>query len=279
MTIATVMTIVSQDEQIESLIPQAAALAERLDAHLEVLVLGIDEVQMGYYFAGADAIVQQRTLDMAREEAERMTEAARKVAERDATRWDVHGAVAQYGALNDIVARTTRYADIVVLSAPYAEDARPRHETILESTLFSGQAPVLVLPEGGLPENFLGQVVIGWNDGSEALQSVRFAMPLLREAELVHIAVIDPPERGPDRAEPGRSLATMLDRHGVKAEVALLPKSHPRIAQVLQEYAEDVGAGLIVGGAYGHSRFRQAILGGATRDLLSGMKVPILLAH
>lgn len=275
----TVMAILGDPAAAQQLIPPAAALARDFDAHLDVLCLGVDAVQMGYYFAGADAVVQQATLDQARKRAEAAAEAAEAAAAAEGVRFSVRGVVAQFGALSEVVAETARYADLVVLPQPYREDAASEDEAILEAALFAGRVPVLVLPDAGLPEGFGGRAVLGWNGGGEALAAARGALPLLQRAESCSIAVVNPPTRGADSAEPGRSLCTMLDRHGVAAEIALLPKTHPNVADVLADHVADRDATLLVAGAYSHSRLREAILGGATRALLSGSRVPVLMAH
>ena len=91
--------------------------------------------------------------------------------------------------------------------------------------------------------------------------------------------VIDPPAHGPERSDPGGLLCQLLVRHGVKAEVSVLARALPRVSDVLARQARDVDADMIVMGAYGHSRFREAILGGATRDMLEKSEVPVFLAH
>jgi nucleotide-binding universal stress UspA family protein len=95
----------------------------------------------------------------------------------------------------------------------------------------------------------------------------------------VNIAVIDPPNYGPERSDPGGALCQMLVRHGVKAEVSVLAKTMPRVSEVLVRHVRDQNADLLVMGAYGHSRFREAILGGATRDMLELAQGPVFLAH
>ena len=105
------------------------------------------------------------------------------------------------------------------------------------------------------------------------------ALPLLQAAHLVNIAVIDPPQHGPERSDPGGMLCQMLVRHGVKAEVSVLARSMPRISDVLNRHVRDMDADMLVMGAYGHSRFREAILGGATRNMLEMAEVPVLMAH
>ena len=74
-------------------------------------------------------------------------------------------------------------------------------------------------------------------------------------------------------------LSQMLARHGVKCEIDVLSKSMTRVSDILNRHASDTESDLIVMGAYGHSRFREAILGGATRNMLEQSSVPVFLAH
>ena len=111
------------------------------------------------------------------------------------------------------------------------------------------------------------------------MAAVRRAMPLLTAAETVNIAVIDPPKHGPERSDPGGMLCQMLVRHGARAEVSVLAKTLPRISDILGRHVRDMDADMLVMGAYGHSRFREAILGGATRNMLEQAEVPVLMAH
>jgi nucleotide-binding universal stress UspA family protein len=91
--------------------------------------------------------------------------------------------------------------------------------------------------------------------------------------------MIDPPTHSPERSDPGGAVCLMLARHGVKAEVSILSRTLPRVSEILTRFATEHGANLIVMGAYGHSRFRESLLGGATRDMLEGTSLPLLMAH
>jgi len=95
----------------------------------------------------------------------------------------------------------------------------------------------------------------------------------------VDITVIDPPSHGPERSDPGGQLGQWLARHGVRTEVTVLAKTLPTAADVLQRHVEETATDMVVMGAYGHSRLREAILGGATRQMLETAKVPVLMAH
>ena len=93
------------------------------------------------------------------------------------------------------------------------------------------------------------------------------------------VTVVDPPGHGPERSDPGGMLCQFLTRHGVKAAVTVLARSEAPVAQVLARHALDLGADLMVMGAYGHSRLREAVLGGATRTVLENTHIPVLMAH
>jgi len=71
----------------------------------------------------------------------------------------------------------------------------------------------------------------------------------------------------------------MLTRHGVRASIAVLARTMPQISEILAQRAIEIGADLIVMGAYGHSRFREAILGGTTRTMLRKTSIPVLMAR
>lgn len=275
-SILTILTdVVAAAHQIDA----AVALARREDAHLDVLCIGIDRTQTGYYYAGATAIISQETFEQARTDAAAAEAAIRERLESEDIRWAVDTSVAQVGALSGPVATLARFADLVVLQKPYGSNGSQAAETILESALFDGHAPVLVLPETGAEAGFGKRVVLAWNQSDEALMTVRAALPILKAATHVDITIIDPPTHGPERSDPGGMLSQLLVRHDVKAEVSVLARTLPRISEVLSRHARDINADLIVMGAYGHSRFREAILGGATRDMLEMAEVPVFMAH
>jgi nucleotide-binding universal stress UspA family protein len=174
-----------------------------------------------------------------------------------------------------------RYADLTILGQidpdrGEAEMIRPRPEQV---TLASGR-PILVVPYAGRFETVGQRVLIGWNASREAARAVNDAMPLLTAAEIVTVLTIDPRE-GPDgHGElPGADISLHLARHGVKAEIERTVSTGLGVGEVLLSRAADLGADLVVVGAYGHSRMRELLLGGATRSLLQSMTVPVLMSH
>ncbi|MDO5620581.1 MAG: universal stress protein [Paracoccus sp. (in: a-proteobacteria)] len=274
-SILTVLTQDGQNTQIEA----AIAMAKREDAHLDVFCLGVDHSQTGYYYAGASAYVFQEAIDRAMKSAEALEAGVRKRLEGESIRWSVESAVAQVGGLSSLIGMRARFSDLVVQTRPYGADATPDAEAVTEAAMFEGQCPVLIVPGAGLPETLGNRILIAWNQSEEALHAVRRAMPLLKKAEAVEITVIDPSPNGPERSDPGGALCQMLTRHGAKCDIAVLARTMPAISDVLQQRATETGADMIVMGAYGHSRFREAILGGATRNMLEKTKVPVLMAR
>ena len=279
MAYKNILTVLSDQRQSAQL-DAAIALAGQQDAHLEVLCLGIDHSQAGYYFPGGTPYVFQEAMETAIEDAEALNAAVRDhLGKVPGLRWKSEAAVAQSGALSNLVGMRARYSDLSLLSQPYGEDSPGSAEAVTEAALFEGSCPVLVLPETGLPQNGIKRVLVAWNQSTEAMAAIRRALPLLRAADDVEITVIDPGRNGVERSEPGAALAQFLTRHGVRAEVAILARTSPTISEEINRRATEIGADMIVMGAYGHSRFREAILGGATRNMLEKAKVPVFMAR
>ncbi|MGL6208230.1 MAG: universal stress protein [Paracoccaceae bacterium] len=282
MPMKSVLAVLTQSTPASQVLTAAAQICAAHDAHLDVLALGVDVTQIGYAFVGSAAVLMEVAQSRAESEARAQEAAARAALHEQAPglRWGLEAVAVQIGALTDLVAARARFADLVVLARPYGPGRGVEAEAVLEAALFNAQAAVLVLPEGGaVPVLPPRRIVLAWNQSAEALAATRRALPYLKAADLVQITVIDPPSHGPERSDPGGMLCQMLVRHGVKAEVVVLARTLPRVSDVLMRHVRDQNADMLVMGAYGHSRFREAILGGATRNLLEEASVPVFLAH
>jgi nucleotide-binding universal stress UspA family protein len=259
----------------------AAALAERFAAHLVGLYpLPILEVprNFGYY----DPAQLDPFFSELREKAQEASDKEREAFEHTASlrglsaEWRVVTADAGYDP-----ALHARYVDLTILGQLdpdryEAEFVRPRPEQV---TLASGR-PILVVPYAGKFETVGRRVLIGWNATREATRAVNDAMPLLIAADVVTVLTIDARE-GPDAhgEVPGADISLHLARHGVKATVERTVSAGIPDGDVLLSRAADLGADLLVIGAYGHSRVRELLLGGATRSILQSMTLPVLMSH
>ncbi len=171
------------------------------------------------------------------------------------------------------------YADLIVLGPAPAGQAHRLTGDLVDHVALHATCPVLVVPEACTADALGRTIVLGWDGGREASRALHAALPLLRRAALVVVALVDPdpalPQHGP---RPGADIATYLARHGVTVEVVSEHGVHGA-AEALLRVARDRGADLVVAGAYGHSRARELFFGGATRALLDHAAVPLLLAH
>jgi nucleotide-binding universal stress UspA family protein len=147
-----------------------------------------------------------------------------------------------------------------------------------ELALGSGR-PVIVVPYIGGPHDFGRRVVIAWNGGREAARAVGDAMPLLREAQSVWVVSINAEEEKDGHEGPAAELVRHLADHGIKAEPQPLRSKEISAADLLLSRIADLGADSLVMGCFGHSRLREIVLGGMTRDILRHMTVPVLLSH
>lgn len=279
MTYNCLFTVLTDESLIDNTLAHAVAAAQAHDAHLDVLCLGVDRSQTGYYYAGASAIVLQETITRAHEEAQAIETKVKSELANSGIRWGTETGVAQLADLGRHVATRARFSDIVILPKPYGDGRGAELEPVTEAAMFEGHTPTMVLPEGAEPNPNPKRIMIGWNESTEALSAVRAALPLLSRADAVHVVVIDPPSHGPNRSDPGGLLSQYLARHDVKVEIDVLSKTLPRVSDVLTRHASDMDADMIVMGAYGHSRFREAIFGGATRYMLEQTKLPVLMSH
>lgn len=279
MTYMSITTVVTNAVQDSAALEAAAELARRNAGHLDVLCLGIDHTQPGFYYSGTNAIAMQSNLALAEAEAKELDALVKSMLDGRDLNWSTRPLYTQSAGLSQFLAYHTRYSDVVVLAKPYGDGKGHENEAIVESALFDAQVPILIVPDTAvLPAKFK-RVVVAWNESREALTAIRAALPVLKEADVVNVAIIDPPEHAPDRSDPGGALSQMLARHGVQSEVSVLAKTMPRISDIIDRHVSDQNADLLVMGAYGHSRFRESILGGATRNTLQMATVPVLMAH
>jgi nucleotide-binding universal stress UspA family protein len=175
----------------------------------------------------------------------------------------------------------SRYADLVVLSRDaQADPAQPAHARALpEYVALHGVRPVLVVPPEGADQPLPGTAVVGWDGSMQAIAAIIAALPLLVRADGVRLALVNPDTLHDLHGEqPGADMALYLARHGARVDV-VVEHTRSTVATALLGLARDCGAGLMVTGAYGHSRYREWMVGGVTRELLEKSRVPLLLAH
>lgn len=176
----------------------------------------------------------------------------------------------------------SRYADLTVLSQFDADEpAGNVYAELPEIVAMESGRPVLVLPSSGA-ERFRpigGNVLLAWDAGLEATRAVHHAIPLLQAARKARVVVFNArAAQGQHGDEPGADVALYLARHGINVEVAQ-ETAGGDIGSALISRCADFQADLLVIGCYGHSRFREIMLGGVSRTVLASATVPVLMAH
>lgn len=170
-----------------------------------------------------------------------------------------------------------RYADLAVLAKPLGDEASISH-AFFNAFLFESGRPVLVVPPRLSPRRF-AKVLIAWKPTREAARAVHDMLALFVPSD-AEVLVIDA-EIGDlgHGDEPGADIAAHLARHGLIANVTRRKAGSMSVATTVLLHAAETGADLVVAGGYGHTRMREWVLGGATRDLLSALELPVLFSH
>lgn len=176
----------------------------------------------------------------------------------------------------DELKRRAHVSDLVVIEQS-GDDPAHGEEFLLEALLFGSGKPLLIAPAGHERPVRLGKMLIAWNDSATAARAVGDAMPVLAIADQVEIVTIA--ENGESFSDSGNALSQHLGRHGITATHRPLDGQGRPTGEVIDAHARASGADLVVMGAYGRSRFREFVLGGATRSILTHMSVPVLMAH
>ncbi len=271
----SILTCTDSESEPENHVAAAIELTRRFDAHLTIAALGCEPDFPPSAFGDFPGLETAEIFAQSRERAEALARKAGELVERHGIRGDATPLVGSYAGLPRAFGRLARFSDLVVLGQPGAATSHQAAVNLIEGSLFDGDAAALVCPET-IPKAPGGSVVIGWNGDREALRAVRRAIPILSRASNVEIAIIDPSETGGD---PGADLAVFLARHGIAVDVATHAQTRHSVSEVLRQRVVDRDADLLVMGAYGHSRFREFVIGGVTRDILEASPVPVLLAH
>ena len=260
----------------------AIVLAARENAHLAVLEIA----NLPLPAPGPWGLIPEAMGDIyttLRAQAESNAAGWRERLSRESISSEVRVAEAFLVEPPEIAALHARYSDLTVMTAATegVHDASII-QAFFSALLLEAGRPVLVVPPSFKSQRPAKHVVVAWQPTREAARALHDAMPLLHLAESVDVLEIDPVsgEAG-DGAHPGADIATHLARHGLKVRVVAYQRLDESVALALMRHAQDSGAELLVAGGYGHSRFREWVLGGVTRELLmvGGSSLPILFSH
>jgi len=276
MTYATVMVSLALDRSNDARLEIAGQLAKRFNANAVGITAG--EFSPPLYFTTGEQA--QRVIDQGQ------AAVRNRIAEVEAqfrAAMQNRAAVVEWRCAEDFptrfVIQQARAADIIVVGENAKEAlADPFTQANPNDLLMQTGRPLLVVPDGSEWLD-LRSVLVGWKDTPECRRAIVDALPILGEAKNVSVAEIVEDEADRSAAVSGvEDVVAWLLRHGVLAS-GRVPSEPGNVAAQLDRTASEVGAGIIVAGAYGHSRFREWVFGGVTKRLVNPSKRCSLLSR
>jgi nucleotide-binding universal stress UspA family protein len=274
MALKDLMVHVGGSPASASTVEVAARLAAWHDAHLTGVHVRSFRPLSGWMDPEAARLVYEAEARRMDDEADRARQLFDRTA-RGAGLTLVEWRAVDAGLVIEALRLHARYADLTVVGQ--GRDVEPDLRSLPEDLVLAAGRPVLVVPRYGDFPTIGERVLVAWNGAPEAARAVNDALPLLRRAQTVTVLSIDPEDA--ERRIPSADITLHLVRHGVKAVAAQTRGADLAVGDVLLSYAADLGADLIVAGAYGHTRLRELVLGGMTRHLLKTMTVPVFMSH
>ena len=179
------------------------------------------------------------------------------------------------GASNEF-GRIARRFDLSIVGQSQ-RDYGAAEELMIEGALFESGRPVIVVPYIQKQALSLERVMVCWDGGRTAARAIADALPLLVRAKSVEVVVVTEPRKSSEVDD--TQMAEHLGRHGVPAVVKRVTRGDIDVQSAILSHAADISADFIVMGGYGHSRLREFIWGGVTRNMLGAMTVPVLMSH
>lgn len=258
-----------------SMVEDAVSVAEALGAHLAALSCET-RVQLPGHFVSASMVsgVIAGETSKSRKNAHELLAAFDAAAEKAGILHETIFEKCLTLEVPDLLVEYARLRDLTILPMPTSSD-----QWYAEAIIFGSGKPTLILPENPKRRPFkLGTVAIAWDFSRAAARAISDALPMLELAKKVHIVTVVN-EKAIDTKRSGEEVAKNLARHGIDVVLDQVDAKGESIGAVLDSYTSSQGADLLVMGAYGHARWREFVLGGATRSLLSKPPLPILFSH
>ncbi len=273
MAIKDLLAVVDTGDKDEQFIKDALRFAEFHEARLTFLILSVVPTQDYAVSFGAPYVLLQDFIEAVEDKTKRLAERTRLSNIEVRTISDQPERILTKSAVE------ARYVDMVLFGPADTYDYPPVRRQVIESILFASGRPVLVLPQSYVPRPF-DHIALGWNATREATHALRDVTAAAVPGARIEVLVLSgrPSTKG-HGSEPGADIAHHLARHGYAANVVALDAPEQSDGEALVHAARKSGAGILALGAYGHSRLREMILGGVTRDLLAGAPIPLLFSH
>jgi nucleotide-binding universal stress UspA family protein len=261
-------------------IDQAVAFTAALGGRLSALAVEVDiqapNNRLADYVIGLSQMAAEEEKKSRRFCVAALEAFAARAGEAGVLGETLHGRTDIY-AVGAYVAEHARTRDLCIVPVADPSDGQ---RSIVEAVVFGSGRPVLTFRPGvaDLPAGSLGTVVLAWDGTRTAARALADALPVMRMAREVRVLTVIN-EKPSARAGLGKAVVRHLQAHGIEASVDEVDAGGQRIGIVLEQYLAKHSPDLLVMGAYGRSRTREFILGGATEHMLFNPGTPLLLSH
>jgi nucleotide-binding universal stress UspA family protein len=272
MTLKDILILLDSNSQAAG--SYAVSLAYTFNANLTAAAVVVDPTT-SIALVDTPTTFLAAALDEARTAARQLLTTFEREAQPSGVPIDTEPVETAVGTTGQALGPLARHFDVAIVEQP-DPDVPAEREMMIEAALFGSGRPVLIVPYIQKPPFRLENVLVAWDGSATAARALADAMPFLEKSKRTEIvmAADNPEEVDATRARLQRHLA----RHGIEAEFRRISGAAD-VAGALLSHAFDAGADLMVMGGYGHSRFRELILGGATRGVLGAMTLPVLMSH
>ncbi|MCF8469127.1 MAG: universal stress protein [Sneathiella sp.] len=274
MPIKTILLHLTNDSQLDARIETALGLAVDNNAYI-VGLYTIAQVTVPTSFMG---YVPPEFIEQSRKVEEENAAAAKAKLESLAARVGRPvEVVIEEGYAPDLINTHALAVDLVIVGQGDPDaDNNAQSRYIAEEIVVSSPRPVLVIPFAGKYRNFGSHIIVGWNNSRESSRALHEALPFLEKAEKVTLLSVNATN---DESRETAQILAHLKRHGINAEFKSGHWPGLGVGDAMLDALVDYSANMLVMGAYGHSRIREMVLGGATKSILEHMTAPVLFAH
>lgn len=259
-----------------AVIDRAVSLASLLGAHIAAISCEVHVQVPGSFLSGpgnVGAIVASEA-HKSRKNAQDLLATFESTAQKSGVAHEIVLDRCLSSEVPDVLVEYARFRDLAIVPLPESYD-----QWYAEAIIFGSGRPTIVLPEASAAREFgLNRVLIGWDFSRAATRAVSDAIPIMEKAREVCILTVTNEKAIPSRRS-SSELAKNLSKHGIDVVVEEVDAAGRAIGRVFAEQVASRRADLLVMGAYGHSRFREFVLGGATRSILTKPPIPVLLSH
>lgn len=267
----------------ENAVEAAIEMAIRQEAHLVILEsFSLPMPSLGPWGMNADGDIS-RLYDDLREHARAEADRWRLRLKRETLSSEVRLSESMLLEAQRTAAIHARYTDLGVVTGPgdNRDEAIIAHQYFTALLMESGR-PVLVVPAGCSIHWPPRHAVLAWRPTREATRALHDTLPVMQAASTLQVITVDPLRAGEstdDGDQPGADIAAHLARHDLRVEVEVMDSNGQSVAETLLAHADATAADLLIAGGYGHSRLREWVLGGTTRELFMRARVPILFSR